>query len=381
MIMSSTPRRTLLFLVIISSLTCAIHPCLAAQQLSRRPAVSGDRQTLHVRPVKLFDREGFGQPILARTFLLPADWQVAGGVFWNDGSDPNQPSYYESFSAESRDGRSSFQLLPGYSWMYYPDPQTQDLYRQMGKPILPPLDAAGIVREYIVPNYRAGAMILSITPRPDLARNYRQLMGPQNLAQLEANGCRVHFDFVEARLGYVDEGIRYQEAVVVQLQRGDFLYDGAQMFSASNMFLFKAPEAQWQQHELIYATAMRSMRQNPTWIKAIAQFQKRIAEINMQGLRNRQQIMSRMYADLSRSSQQSWEYRQESLDRSAREFSESIRDVETYRDPSTGFDVELPNAYQYAYTNGLGEYVVTNDAFFEPGRELNGNWQPLQQVR
>lgn len=36
-------------------------------------------QKLHVKQVRLYDVNGFGQPLLARTFLLPAEWQVDGG--------------------------------------------------------------------------------------------------------------------------------------------------------------------------------------------------------------------------------------------------------------------------------------------------------------
>jgi hypothetical protein len=77
--------------------------------------------------------------------------------------------------------------------------------------------------------------------------------------------------------------------------------------------------------------------------------------------------------------QESWEYRQESIDHVAREFSESIREVETYHDPSTGYDVELPQNYDYAFSNGLGEYIITNDPLYNPSQDqFGGNWHPLQ---
>lgn len=340
-----------------------------------------DRQKIHMKQVKLYDPNGFRQPIVARTFLMPADWQVAGGVQWNTNGNPNQPAFYESFSALSPDGRVGFDMLPSHSWIWFVDPALRQMMIQNGNGahLASPLDAAGVVQEYIIPNYRPGATIVSVHPRPDLANALRRQLIKLGLQRLEANGCRVTLDFVEARIAYSQNGVRYLESAVVQLFRTDFPSTGMQSFTASNLFLFKAPAAEWADHQLIYATAMRSMRQNPAWLKAINQFHKNMARIRQQGAMRRQQIMSQMYEELRESQQESWEYRQESIDRVAREFSESIRDVETYHDPQTGYDVELPHEYEYAFSNGLGDYIITNDPLYNPNQDLlESNWHPLQ---
>lgn len=370
-----------LCLFLVTVLTRLAAPVLATPVTAGVASAAGPR-TLHVRQIKLYDRQGFGRPIVARTFLLPADWQVDGGVQWNTFYQKYQPAYYESFSATSADGHASFELLPNYSWNWERDPAWRAMLQQQGIPLAPPLDAAGVVREFIIPNYRPASAIVQVIPRPELANVVRQQLRMAGLDQLEAGGCRVTVDFVEVRMRSVQNGVPYREGAIVQLIRTDFSNSGMQAFAASNMYLFKAPEAAWNDYELIYSTAMRSMRQNPAWLKAIGQFQRNIARINQQGAEQRRQILAKMYEDIRTSSQESWEHRQESIDHVASEFSECIREVETYHDPQTGFDVELPNAYDYAFSNGLGDYVITNDPTYNPAHFPGaGNWQPLQQAR
>jgi hypothetical protein len=339
-----------------------------------------------MRQTRLFDNQGFGRPIVSRSFLIPADWDVVGGVQWNSNLDPQLPAYFESFSAASPDRSVSFHILPNYSWNWHTDPNFRSMLQQSGIAQAPPLDATGVVQQYIIPNYRPGAVITAVTPRQDLAQIVRSQLRQAGLDHLEASGCRVHLDFIEARIQYTSNGIQFQEAVVVQLMKTEFADPfgniDLQAFQASSMYMFKAPAAKWNFYEPIFATAMQSMRQNPAWLKAIGQFHRNIARINSQGAQRRQQIMADMYEDISRTTQESWEHRQESYDRIAREFSEYMRDVETYHDPGTGFDVELPNTYEYAYSNGLGEYIITNDPLYNPNEDLiNGTWQTLQAVR
>ena len=60
----------------------------------------------------------------------------------------------------------------------------------------------------------------------------------------------------------------------------------------------------------------------------------------------------------------------ESFDRSSRETSEAIRGVETYDVPYHGGTVQLDSTYERAWQLPDGSYVLSNDALFDPGRDL-----------
>jgi len=45
--------------------------------------------------------------------------------------------------------------------------------------------------------------------------------------------------------------------------------------------------------------------------------------------------------------------------------------------PDQGVRVELSTGYQGAWTNGLGDYLLSDSPGFDPGRDLGGNWREL----
>jgi hypothetical protein len=61
--------------------------------------------------------------------------------------------------------------------------------------------------------------------------------------------------------------------------------------------------------------------------------------------------------------------------------SQGIRQVQTFRDPSTGSTFELSNQYDHAWLNGSNQYVMSDDPNFNPNGNLDGNWTQLQAVR
>ncbi len=59
---------------------------------------------------------------------------------------------------------------------------------------------------------------------------------------------------------------------------------------------------------------------------------------------------------------------------------QNLRDVQTYRDPSTGQTFELSNQYNHAWLNGSNQYVMSDDPNFNPNSQLSGSWNELQPV-
>ena len=68
------------------------------------------------------------------------------------------------------------------------------------------------------------------------------------------------------------------------------------------------------------------------------------------------------------------------MDRAADSYSQSIRGVDAYHDPTSGRAVELPGGYKQVWTNGLGEYLLSDEAGFDPniGSTINRTLLPRQ---
>jgi hypothetical protein len=41
--------------------------------------------------------------------------------------------------------------------------------------------------------------------------------------------------------------------------------------------------------------------------------------------------------------------------------------------------VELPGGYNYAWSNGLDEYILTNDVNFDPNLASTVNWESIER--
>jgi hypothetical protein len=67
-------------------------------------------------------------------------------------------------------------------------------------------------------------------------------------------------------------------------------------------------------------------------------------------------------------------------DQGFRAVDQNVRDVQSFRDPSTRHTFELSNQYGHAWLNGANEYVMSNDPNFNPNSQLPGNWNQLQPV-
>ena len=67
---------------------------------------------------------------------------------------------------------------------------------------------------------------------------------------------------------------------------------------------------------------------------------------------------------------------------SANGMSQLIREVQTFRDPTTGRTFELSNKYDNAWHDPNSQYyVMSDDSNFNPNGKLDGNWTQLELVR
>ncbi len=76
---------------------------------------------------------------------------------------------------------------------------------------------------------------------------------------------------------------------------------------------------------------------------------------------------------------ESYEHRQQATDRTAKNFSNYIRGVQEFTSGSTSY--VLPNSRKYAWVDGLGNVVMSDDAGLNPnvsGR--TGRWTQLKPV-
>jgi len=133
----------------------------------------------------------------------------------------------------------------------------------------------------------------------------------------------------------------------------------------------------------------KSMKSNPAWQSRMAKYHAKnaktqadssakIAAINRKGAADRARISSNTNNDILDMQMDSWRRQQGSNDRGQREFSETMREVETYNEPYYGGTVELDNNYDRAFQLDDGTNVLTNDPSFDPYAATGQDGQELE---
>ena len=86
-----------------------------------------------------------------------------------------------------------------------------------------------------------------------------------------------------------------------------------------------------------------------------------------------QQEISRIYS-------QAWEQQQRVQSGLAQQYSQYIRGVETYVDRISGERVELASGHGQAWSNGRGEYILSNDSNFNPSIAFRERWEEMPRL-
>ena len=377
--------RNLLPLALVSTVLLG-----AVAQSADSPAGVTAKDHLHLRSVKIMDPNGFAQPVAAFSLLVPKDWKVEGGVQWTNNANE---MFRVHVVCRSADGQVAFEAFPPHQWQFSRDPVVRQTAAQSGHHFGPPLDALGAIRELFVPHYRPGASFGQGEATPAAARAaYDQAFAVQGA--LVQNGQKsLKTDAGKARLEYQHEGRSYEEWVtatiteVANLQALNFaaLGQGQEVrephyfYEASNVFAFRAPQGELTRYEGLFSTMLGSIRVNPAWSSAIAQVQLNIARIRQKGIMDRFKIRQEANEYVSDTINSTWQHSQESADRSAAAWSRAFREQDLYVDPTTQQTVELSAGYDNAWSNGLGEYILSTEAGFDPNQLPDaGQWTQLQ---
>jgi hypothetical protein len=324
---------------------------------------------IRVEPAVIVDATGFEAPMAAYTLFLPSGWQSRGGVLWG------QPfmctnGYNLDWSATSPDGATSVYALPQAKW---------ETNNYGAPPSTPGCQAAPYtnVQQYLaalLQGWRPGAQPLEFRRRADIERELAQANSstPTAMGEMRTWVEAGELTFT-AREGGAERRGSVAAAVVFSLMRTN-AGGGMPVMDALTGFALPAWGATAPADRFdagFFEAIRRSIRPNPAWERRIAGHNAAIGRVALEEARKRSAMITESNAEIAKIREEAWRSSQESADRRVREFGEVIRGVETYDDPkAAGGQVELSGYYDNAWRLGDGSYVLTNDAGFEPWRDL-----------
>jgi hypothetical protein len=333
------------------------------------------------------DTQGMGEEVFR--LLVPKDWRFEGGVVWNTERFPAEA--YTSYTVTSPDGASVFQQFPHASLFWSDDQMLQASYAQNGFAIHPPVSAEQALRELYLPNYRpeaSGAEVLETQPLPELARQafqWQQLIlqifgsiSPFNFQfEIRTDAAQAKFRYAVAGKPVIEDAtvvvsyfIAYMPSVYGQIP--------AITWSASPTS-FRAPAPEMDKRLETFRIIAASRQDNPVWHEHIT---KLYATITREQLRQQQAIFDRFQqirrtqAETSDMLFESWQKRSQAYDRIFDNYSRSLRGVDVYSDPISSRQVELPNGYRHAWSNG-SDYVLSDDPAFNPNAGSTQTWTEI----
>ncbi|MBN8481849.1 MAG: hypothetical protein J0L88_09705 [Xanthomonadales bacterium] len=340
--------------------------------------------------VEIVDATGFGRPMTAQTIEVPAGWTTSGGVNWDRSVECVANNLGMAWSATSPDGRFAVSLLPRLTWQVasatvvpmYPCPAA-------------PMDSARSYLEAVVRNARPGARVLSYRDRPDLVAERRQAVA--NAVQ----GSRLWVESGEILIGYPLQGIEMRESIVAAVTFSEVsnpMVGRSLSASAEDAMALRAPDGQldfallerirtsgrieraWGEQMLAFSKAkveaisQRQAQDIQTW------HTRRMNEITTAGILERGRIRMDTIREVGRINNQIVASRDATSTRIHEGNVRAIQEVQPWRDPSTGQQVDLSIHYRHAWQLDDGRQFLTNDADFDPQRTLGINGHRLEPV-
>ena len=321
--------------------------------------------------------------------MIPSTWKITGGVRF--GGSPSG-CYADIFAlnvrASSADDSTVFAAGPDSSWQYADDPSVlqslNDPSRRAlgvgGKPcpVAKPMRAEDYIRRDIVKLYPGGT-IVSVAPFPELNEivRKRQGLGPGN-----GSSGPTRTEAVRVRLTWQKDGQDEEAWVAVGMVvniypagRGAF-YDS----HATALTAFSAPKGKLDGNEKLFQVMISSIQPEPQWVTYAGGVVSKLDQMQAQKLATINRLWSDFYAKEAQTINGVTANAMKGADASVFHADQNIRGVQTFVDPSTGKKQELSNLYDQAWQNSAGEYVMSNDASFNPNEHLSGNWSQLQPV-
>jgi hypothetical protein len=144
---------------------------------------------------------------------------------------------------------------------------------------------------------------------------------------------------------------------------------------------FLAPAGELDANLPLFTAVAYSLRPTPEWAQMKADHAAKMQQIEAKGVADRAKIWADANREISRTINEGYAARSASMDETNRRFANMIRGVDEYAPSSGGASVQLPNAYSYVFSNGKGDYLLTNEAGYDPNADLargGATWETMK---
>lgn len=339
--------------------------------------------------LRVIDPSGFAQPMEAYSILIPKGWKSQGGITWQVGNPCMIESIRNRVSVTSPDGTMALEIYPTQQWEWWDDQmmlQTQMQQQQNPVfrrcPIARPMDAGQFLQGPMA--QEMGAQVVSVEPNEEVGSLMSQQAQAAN-QQFQQAGVNL-----EQRPSAAMATLRYPDgsggialcSITTQLAWMPNYMTGGQSASytcvTQQKVAVKCPAGKEADARKLLSGVLASFRVNPEWQAGVQRMFNNVAAVERQETAKRAAIQRDAMNYSAELQQRTWEEGQASRDRIAEGWSQTLRGVETWRDPNGG-GIELSAGYNEAWSRPDGTYILSNDPLFDPNVAFQESWKKLEK--
>jgi hypothetical protein len=327
------------------------------------PAGTVTRLVLH----EVVDREG--TQLVVSHYLLPQEWTVDDKFSWEYRDTFNPTRYKGTF--KSSDGSLIVNVIPDISATWMRGAMGVQGYR-------PPKSLADGVVDFLKKSAKLqGLKVISTKTIPGKDEPETRL--GSSITQSHSENGIVRIEFLHEGKPY--EGEIFGNLSVLRVATPGIVYMETINWTMSGLTGCSAPKGRLDECKKVAMTMKSSAKVTLKFYNRYVQIQKMLENQAYQRIYQAGQIskiISQTNDEISKSISDSYWERQRSNDRINQNFSDYVRGVDRYNDPS-GSEVQLPSGYTNAWVNNRGEYLMSDQTGYDPNVELKEEWKPLEK--
>jgi len=369
-------KALILSLLVFLLISFSNNGCAKDSKQDKKQDNQQNNQITKFKTFKYIDKDGIG--IEAFQVLIPTDWKFDGKIYWVL-DNPAMPAV-SAFKISNTNGSEEIEAFPNQMYFWTTNPLIQMTKpvgsRYFGAEVRQQMDPLGFIQNVVIPKTRnnvANLRIIEKKPTPELVK---QLGAGQ-----QTPGVTTTADAGKIRVEYQLNGKLYEEVFFAVIESITFYTTPANTNWIGDYLLsFKAEKGKLDASTKTFQTIVNSFRINPQWFNKYNQLVEYLIRNQIQHIQAIGQI-SRMISqtsnEISDMMMESYQNRQSAYDRISENFSQTIRGVDSYYNPIEQKNIELPSGYDNAWTNSLGEYILSDNPNYNPNIESNLNWQRM----
>ena len=319
----------------------------------------------------------------AFSILIPSGWEFSGGVRWS----PEEVMMPAATGFRVTGNGIILQALPGKTFFWTDLAQVRARHpigsRYLGAIVCPPMDPAEMIREVILPSLRPEASGLTLVCGSPLNMEN----APRSGTEFQSHGSYLLKGY-RARAEYEIDGRNFEEEIfsIVSDHRFKVPIGGDEIsyifWTVDDVFSFRAEKGKLDKNKDILKTMMYSLRFSPQWLEKYDRITKYLKDrqvLRQSSLRQLSMDVDNVSRPYAGEVMPLYVMKRSVYELIASELDDGVNTGEYY-DPVQQICVRLPDAYDHAWANGSGDYLLLNDGDMGPDASFTEIWKMMERI-